>query len=60
MPVEMRMWRIDGERPRPLSVAVLPTEAALEDFLEQDPSLLGTPLLVIGRQVRIRLEPATR
>lgn len=52
MPVEMRMWRIDGERPRPLSTAVLPTEAALEDFLEQDPSLLGTPLLVIGRQVR--------
>lgn len=52
MPVEMRIWRIDGERPRPLSTAVLPTEAALEDFLERDPSLLGTPLLVIGRQVR--------
>lgn len=52
MPVEMRMWRIDGDRPRPLRTAVLPTEAALEDFLEQDPSLLGTPLLVVGRQVR--------
>ncbi len=52
MPVEMRMWRIDGEHPSPLSAAVLPSEAALEDFLEQDPSLLGTRLLVIGRQVR--------
>ena len=52
MPVEMRMWRIDGGQPRPLGTAVLPTEAALEDFLEQDPSLLGTRLLVIGRQVR--------
>lgn len=46
------MWRIDGERPRPLSAAVLPTKPGLEDFLEQDPSLLGTPLLVIGRQGR--------
>jgi len=31
---------------------MLPTESALEDFLERDPSLLGTRLLVIGRQVR--------
>src|SRR4051812_14364884 len=52
MPVEMRVWRIDGDRPRPLTAAVLPSEAALEDFLEQDPSLLGIRLLVIGRQVR--------
>ncbi|MBB3038222.1 endonuclease NucS domain-containing protein [Hoyosella altamirensis] len=52
MPVEMRMWRIDGELPRPLKSSMLPSEAALEDFLEQDPSLLGTRLLVVGRQVR--------
>lgn len=52
MPVQMRMWRIDGGEPRPLQSAVLPSEAALEDFLEKDPSLLGTRLLVIGRQVR--------
>lgn len=52
MPVEMRMWRIDGDEPRRLQSATLPSEAALEDFLEKDPSLLGTPLLVIGRQVR--------
>lgn len=52
MPVEMRMWRIDGEQPKPLKTAMLPSESALEDFLEQDPSLLGTRLLVIGRQVR--------
>lgn len=52
MPVEMRMWRIDGKQPRPLTAAVLPSEAALEDFLDQDPSLLGVRLLVIGRQVR--------
>jgi hypothetical protein len=52
MPVEMGMWRIDGDRPQRLAKSTLVSEAALEDFLEQDPSLLGFPLLVIGRQVR--------
>lgn len=52
MPVEMKMWRIDGDDPRPLASAVLPSEATLEDFLEKDPSMLGDRLLVIGRQVR--------
>ncbi len=52
MPVEMNMWRIDEDRPRRLTTAQLPTEAALEDFLEQDPSLLSVRLLAIGRQVR--------
>lgn len=52
MPIEMGLWRIDGDRPYRLPSAVLPSEAALEDFLEHDPSLLGTRLLVIGRQVR--------
>lgn len=52
MPVEMSMWRIDGDEPRRLTAAVLPSEKKLEDFLDQDPSLLGSALLVIGRQVR--------
>jgi hypothetical protein len=52
MPVEMAMWRIDGEQPRRLGSAVMPTESTLEEYLELDPSLLGTALLVIGRQVR--------
>jgi hypothetical protein len=52
MPVEMNVWRIDGDRPRRLTTTQLPTEAALEDFLARDPSLLGQRLLVIGRQVR--------
>lgn len=52
MPVEMGMWRIDGDTPRRLSSATLPSEATLEQYLEKDPSLLGDRLLVIGRQVR--------
>jgi hypothetical protein len=51
MPVEMRMWRIDGHNPKALSAAQLPTESELHRFLRQDPSLLGTPLLVIGSEV---------
>ena len=52
MPVEMGIWRIDGDTPRRLGVNTLPTEAMLEDFLEKDPTLLGERLMVIGRQVR--------
>lgn len=52
MPVEMGIWRIDGETPRRLAATALPSERALEDFLAEDPTLLGTRLLVIGRQVR--------
>lgn len=51
MPVEMRMWRIDGQNPRALAPAPLPTENELHQFLRQDPSLLGTALLVIGSEV---------
>ncbi|WP_226346861.1 endonuclease NucS domain-containing protein [Agilicoccus flavus] len=52
MPVEMGLWRIDGGTPRRLAARVLPSEADLENFLAQDPSLLGERLLVIGQQVR--------
>lgn len=52
MPVEMGMWRMDGDRPQRLVPSPLPTELMLEEFLSQDPSLLGERLLVIGRQVR--------
>lgn len=51
MPVEMGIWRIDGDTPRRLGTSTLPSEATLEDFLERDPALLGERLLVIGRQV---------
>lgn len=52
MPVEIGLWRIDGDQPRRVRAATLPSEARLEEFLERDPSLLGERLLVIGRQVR--------
>lgn len=51
MPVEMRMWRIDGDEPRPLAPSMLPAEKDLHEFLKHDPSLLGERLLVIGSEV---------
>ncbi|MCK5928514.1 MAG: DUF91 domain-containing protein [Nocardioides sp.] len=51
MPVEMRMWRIDGNEPKPLTTSVLPAEKDLHEFLKRDPSLLGERLLVIGSEV---------
>lgn len=51
MPVEMRMWRIDGDEPKPLATSALPAEKDLHEFLKRDPSLLGERLLVIGSEV---------
>lgn len=48
----MGVWRIDGGSPRRLPVEAMPSERELEEFLQRDPTLLGEPLLVIGRQVR--------
>ena len=54
MPVEMRMWRIDGDEPRALTASALPAEKDLHEFLKRDPSLLGERLLVIGSGAMIR------
>jgi len=51
MPIEMGLWRIDGSKPLRLEPTMMPTEAQLEGFLADDPSLLGERLLIIGRQV---------
>lgn len=51
MSVQMKMWRIDGNRPHALAPATLPAEKDLHQFLLRDPSLLGARLLVIGSEV---------
>lgn len=51
MPLEMGLWRVDGGEPHRLDPLVVPLERQLEDMLEKDPSMLGEPLLLIGRQV---------
>jgi Endonuclease NucS len=50
MPVEVGLWRVD-DQPVRLGAAGMPTEARLEELIEADPTILGEPLLIIGRQV---------
>lgn len=52
MAVEMGIWRINGGKPRKLNSTVMPSERQLEELLEHDSTLLGEPLLIIGRQVK--------
>ncbi len=51
MAVEMAIWRMTSTGPVLLEFAPLPTERRLEDMIVADPSLLGTDLLIVGRQV---------
>ncbi|MDN5767818.1 MAG: hypothetical protein L0H96_19400 [Humibacillus sp.] len=51
MAVETGRWRIGDSAPRRLEASLLPSEATLQNYLEKDPSLLGMPLIVIGRQM---------
>lgn len=51
MPIEIGIWRIDGDVAR-VSSSALADEKRLEDVIEQDVSILGLDLLLIlGRQV---------
>lgn len=51
MPVEMALWRVE-DKPLRLKPLGMPTEERLEELIEQDPGILGVPLMIIGRQVR--------
>lgn len=50
MPVEMGLWRVD-DKPVRLVPGGMPTEARLEELIEAEPTILGEPLLILGRQV---------
>jgi hypothetical protein len=52
MPIEMTMWRLEGNSVIPIHSSSLDSERRLEDALERDISILGLDrLFVIGRQV---------
>jgi len=50
--VEMAIWRMAAAGPVPLKFGSLDLESRLEDMIVADPSLTGTELLVVGRQIR--------
>lgn len=51
MPLEVGLWRVDAGKPVKLLPTGVPLESQLETMIEADPTILGTPLLLIGRQV---------
>jgi len=51
MPLEVGLWRVDGTKPVKVIPSGVPLESQLEAMIETDPTILGTPLLLIGRQV---------
>ena len=52
MPQDVRMWEIqDGDRLREIKHAKLNLEERIENWLEQDISIISDDLLVIGRQI---------
>ncbi|MGY1592241.1 endonuclease NucS domain-containing protein [Geodermatophilus sp. SYSU D00708] len=51
MPLEVGLWRVDGGKPVKVTATGVPLESQLETMIEADPTILGTPLLLVGRQV---------
>jgi hypothetical protein len=51
MAFTMTLWNVEGDKLHEVSSHKLEAEKRLEDWIENDPSLLGLDLLIIGRQV---------
>ena len=51
MPLEVGLWRVDGNLPIKVTPSGVPLESQLEVMIETDPTILGTALLLVGRQV---------
>ena len=52
MPLEVKLWKIESDRPEPVPRQRLDLEERLEDWLCRDIGLLSDELLVIGRQIQ--------
>jgi len=51
MAFQMNLWKIDDNKLAEINKSKLENENRLEDWLVNDPSLLGIELFIIGRQV---------
>ena len=51
MTVRMDLWKVEGSRLLALPTETLDVEERLEEWIHNDPTLLGMDLLIIGRQV---------
>jgi Holliday junction resolvase-like predicted endonuclease len=50
---QIGLWQVTGEGPRKLDRSDIDFERYLEDWIEQDPSLLQRGLKIIGRQIEL-------
>jgi hypothetical protein len=50
MPLEIGLWRVD-DKPTKVATSSIRLEARLEELIESDVTILGEPLLLVGRQV---------
>ena len=51
MPMNMDLWKVSNNNIVILNKSKLESEDRLETWIENDPSILGIDLLIIGRQV---------
>ncbi len=51
MALKMNLWKVDGNELREIEQAKLDSENRLEEWINKDSSILGTDVLIIGRQV---------
>ena len=51
MPLGVKLWKVDADRPKPVEPSRLGLEGRLEEWLCKDIRLLSDDLLVIGQQI---------
>jgi hypothetical protein len=51
VPTELRLWQIEGEKPRAIQQQKLDLEARIENWIRDDVGLVNNDLLIIGQQV---------
>jgi hypothetical protein len=51
MPLEMKLWQVDGTKLRDLNTAAIDYERRLEEWICEDPSILGLDMIVLGSQI---------
>jgi len=52
MPMQMSLWRIEGENLQEVEATKLNFEQQLEEWVVRNPTLLGIEVLIFGRQVQ--------
>ncbi len=52
MPIEVGIWKIEGDESRKIVFESIEIESRLEDILYKDISILNDEYLIIGRQIR--------